>query len=236
MLLKHISGILQGYTETIRSMVEWLQHLVSIKYITASIHSNPCIALLGHVAKEVTPWAPHLNMVSSSNDDQETRCASSNNMHMHWYEEKMSRKYWCSNRRLSRKSLWLHHCWPCRATCNDSATIDNLQTITACFTIIHCFSLWQLALLHPFCVGNLTTHVGSLLHVLLNHWSGTLFDIAGLPVHTVHEVAGPLLCRIQGQLEVHRFNSFYGFQLQWPVFPACCTTAHGAASAFASKA
>ncbi len=55
MLLKHISGILQGYTETIRSMVEWLQHLVSIKYITASIHSNPCIALLGHVAKEGTP-------------------------------------------------------------------------------------------------------------------------------------------------------------------------------------
>ncbi len=56
MVLKRISGILQGHhTETIRSMVEWLQHFVSIKYIKASIHSNKCVTLLGHVAKEVTP-------------------------------------------------------------------------------------------------------------------------------------------------------------------------------------
>lgn len=55
MLLKRISGILQGYTETFGSMVGWLQHVVGINYITASIHSNTCITPLGHVAKEVTP-------------------------------------------------------------------------------------------------------------------------------------------------------------------------------------
>lgn len=83
MLLKRISGIHQGHTETIRSIMERLQHFISIKYIIASIHSNTCITFLSLFGKEATPWAQDLNMVSSSNHDQESRSASSNYTHMH---------------------------------------------------------------------------------------------------------------------------------------------------------
>jgi len=107
--------------------------------------------------------------------DQESRCASSNHAPI-W---KRCQESTAAATVLSAQRV-------CGCITADHAgqhvtTQSSLRTVTAGFIMLCLIFVTACTTAPIFRIGNWMAHVCSLLHVLFNHWSGTLFDLAGLP-------------------------------------------------------